>query len=368
MESSGLEGKELEMFEVGPCESAYQMGFLIGQRFSNLIRSRLARDLVLQDQLLPFAQTPQAQPLLKALTDNNKKNFPSCWDELIGTAEGSGVPVLHIILINFRKEIVPFLPKNKLISNADCPDDCSDVLIVSDSMAMVAHNEDANVALVGHTYLIKGMLSNELSFIAYTYAGELPSCAFGFNSHGLAFTLNSVPPIEDEIVAGGIGCNFISRDLLEASGIDDAVTRIHSSEASVGHSYNLIDIRTRKIRNVETASMNRISVREVGATPFFRANMYLHLPVQQVQDDNSISRQRRALVLPKTSKNEFLSLLGDMADTKYPIYMTGPILYTLCTAVIDLDEQTFSIIEGNPKKGEASHVFTMSSKEFKMPQ
>ena len=35
------------------------------------------------------------------------------------------------------------------------------------------------------SYLIKGMLSKELSFIAYTYAGELPSCAFGFNSHGL---------------------------------------------------------------------------------------------------------------------------------------------------------------------------------------
>ena len=61
-----------------------------------------------------------------------------------------------------------------------------------------------------------------------------------------------------------------------------SLQRIHSSEASVGHSYNLIDIRTRKILNVETASMNRISVREVGVTPFFRANMYLHLPVQQV--------------------------------------------------------------------------------------
>ncbi|XP_030937941.1 uncharacterized protein LOC115963173 [Quercus lobata] len=246
MESSGVEGKVLEMFEVGPCESAYQMGFLIGQRFSNLIRSRLARDLILQDQLLPFAQTPQAQPLLKALADNNKKKFPSYWDELIGTAEGSGVPVLHIILINFRSEIVPFLPKNKLISNADSPDDCSDVLIISDSMATVAHNEDAYVALFGHTYFIKGMLSKGLSFIAYTYAGELPSCAFGFNSHGLAFTLNSVPPIKDEIVAGGIGCNFISRDLLEASGIHDALTRIHSSEVSVGHSYNLIEIRTRQ--------------------------------------------------------------------------------------------------------------------------
>lgn len=38
-----------------------------------------------------------------------------------------------------------------------------------------------------------------------------------------AFTLNSVPPCEDEIAAGGIGRNFVSRDLLEATSIDDAL-------------------------------------------------------------------------------------------------------------------------------------------------
>ena len=38
-----------------------------------------------------------------------------------------------------------------------------------------------------------------------------------------AFTLNSVPPRQDEIVAGGIGRNFISRDLLEAANIGDAL-------------------------------------------------------------------------------------------------------------------------------------------------
>jgi len=38
-----------------------------------------------------------------------------------------------------------------------------------------------------------------------------------------AFTLDSVPPAEDEIVAGGIGRNFISRDLLEATSMDDAM-------------------------------------------------------------------------------------------------------------------------------------------------
>lgn len=58
----------------------------------------------------------------------------------------------QIILINFRKEILAFLPKTVINPGIDTPDDCSDVLVASESMAVVAHNEDANVALVGHTY------------------------------------------------------------------------------------------------------------------------------------------------------------------------------------------------------------------------
>ncbi|KAH6801844.1 hypothetical protein C2S51_033290 [Perilla frutescens var. frutescens] len=295
----------MEIFEVGPCKDGFEMGLLIGQRFSTVIKSRLQHDLILQKQLLPFALSPHSKPLLTSLFETNMNKYPNYWDELRGTAQGSGAP----------KEILPFIPKAD-----DTNDDCSDILVVSESMAVAAHNEDANVALVGHTYLIKGTLSNGVFFTAYTYAGELPSCAFGFNSHGLAFTLNSVPPSKHEIVAGGIGRNFISRDLLEAQNIDDALGRIYSSEASVGHSYNLIDINTRRILNVETASRNRYSVHEVGTVPFFHANMYLHLKVQQA----------------------------------------GPLLHTLCTVVIDLDGKTISIIEGNPKEREASFVFPMS--------
>lgn len=66
--------------------------------------------------------------------------------------------------------------------------------------------------------------------------------------------------------------------------------RIRSSGASVGHSYNLIDTRARRILNVETASRNRISVREVQETPFFHANMYLHLQIQQVDANNTASQ------------------------------------------------------------------------------
>ncbi|XP_057421841.1 uncharacterized protein LOC130715741 [Lotus japonicus] len=363
---TGVESDRLEIFEVGPCKNAYEMGLLIGQRFSKLIKSRVARDLILQNQLRPFAHTttPQSESLLKSLFDNNREKFPRYWDELLGTAQGSGVPLLDILLINFRKEILAFIPKEGAkSSDVDTSDDCSDVLVVGESMTIAAHNEDANIALVGHTYLIKGILQDGSFFVGYTYAGELPSGAFGFNSHGLAFTLNSVPPVEDEIVAGGIGRNFISRDILEATSIDDAMKKINSSEVSAGHSYNLMETTTRRIFNVETASRKRVSVYEVGETPFFHANMYLHLHINQVQDENSISRQKRASVLAKASKEDFLSLLGDTDDEKYPIYMTGPLLHTLCTAIVDLDEQTLSIIAGNPKNGDVSHVFSISPKK-----
>lgn len=49
------------------------------------------------------------------------------------------------------------------------------------------------------------------------------------------------------------------------------------------------------------------------------------------------------------------------------LMFSGPMLYTLCTALIDLDEQTLSIIQGNPKKNVISHVFSMPSVELRKP-
>lgn len=46
----------------------------------------------------------------------------------------------------------------------------------------------------------------------------------------------------------------------------------------------------------------------------------------QVQDENSMSRERRAAELSPDTKEKALSLLGDTADDKYPIYMTGEVI------------------------------------------
>jgi len=56
-------------------------------------------------------------------------------------------------LVNLRKEILPFIPNAQVTpqANAAASEDCSDVLVVNDSMATLTHNEDGNVALAEHT-------------------------------------------------------------------------------------------------------------------------------------------------------------------------------------------------------------------------
>ena len=75
-------------------------------------------------------------------------------------------------------------------------DTTTQALNLIESLILINYNSDivvSSVAVTGNlhgndwscSYLIKGTLTHGLSFIAYTYAGELPSCAFGLNSHGL---------------------------------------------------------------------------------------------------------------------------------------------------------------------------------------
>lgn len=88
--------KKLEIYEIGPGKDSYQTGFGIGNHFSKLIRNRLSTDSIFNNQLLPYAQTPQAKSLLNSLFHNNTTMFPDYWNEMRGIADGSKVPFLHV--------------------------------------------------------------------------------------------------------------------------------------------------------------------------------------------------------------------------------------------------------------------------------
>lgn len=96
--STNEQASQLEIFEVGSYVNGYEFGFLIGQRFSKKIQSRLSKDLIMRNQLLPFAKSKHSQPLLESLFQNNQKKYPKYWDELRGTARGSGSSFLEVYI------------------------------------------------------------------------------------------------------------------------------------------------------------------------------------------------------------------------------------------------------------------------------
>ncbi|EFJ31230.1 hypothetical protein SELMODRAFT_88965 [Selaginella moellendorffii] len=328
----------------------YEMGLAIGKRFSAMIERRLEQDPLVRSQLVPFSRTSDGEQLVDDLSATNRSlnAFPRYWDELPLVSFFS-----QLLLLNLRKEIFPFLPTEVAKArdvNLEAVE-CSDILVCRPDLTVVAHNEDADVSVEGHAFLLHAVLPHGVSFFAYTYAGELPTCAFGFNSFGVAFTLNAVPLAPSETVRGGVGRNFVSRDLLEAKDFTDALKRIQNPTLSAGHCYNLLDINAKMIFNVETASKQRFTYLQISEAPYFHANMYLRLDVsQQVSNDSSLHREKRAAEMPKNSLEEILAVLGDGSDELYPIYMAGPKLCTLVTVVFDASSRTMTLYHGNPAK------------------
>lgn len=67
---------------------------------------------------------------------------------------------------------------------------CSDIVLTAPHLRAVVHNEDGGAGDVNRTAIITAKIGRNPKFVAYTYLGDLPSGAFGFNENGVAFTLN----------------------------------------------------------------------------------------------------------------------------------------------------------------------------------
>lgn len=361
----------LEKFEFTG-ESHVAFGRAIGERFKDKIQARIAANIKLQTRLLPFVQTTtQGKAAYDLFITSHEATFPDYVDELRGIAEGSGVPFETVFVMNLSEEFDDIVPKDftRGAGSRRAHEKtlrCSDIVLVGgpQQLRAVAHNEDGDVADMNHTAIITAKVGTRPQFVAYTYLGDLPSGAFGFNDKGVAFTLNFVQPADGE--TGGLGRGFISRDLLVAVDNEDAFRRIARPHQASGHNYQLMDVATARIWNVEAASLNRLASQELlppadhnQTTVFFHANQYQLLNIAQPPYDSSIHRLKRFSELPKpTSVQEALHILGDQHDRLYPVFhdvlshergeLSG---WTLTTIVFDLVKKQAVSYRGNPRHG-----------------
>ena len=328
--------------------SHYEIGFSIGQRFSDEICRAMVENPTLQYEFLPFHKSPEGQKLFRQLISLHRKSYPDYISEIKGIAEGSGRPFEEIFLINMRGEYRSY-------TKSSTGRGCSTVSVVTDEYAAFGHNEDGLALFKDGIYVVDVHLPDRPSFTAFSYPGFLCGNAFGFNSEGICFCNNDVQPSNIEV---GVGRHFISRSLLESQSIEDAIDRITPPDRAAGFNYTIGSVKQRRIVNVEVSPRQHI-VTEIKGTDF-RANHYIDLNgIEQIIGPSSRLRVKRATSLingmDTFSNSDILTVLTDQQNPEYPIFRTAQPpddIATLVTCVFDLDTKQLAIYYGHPIKEE----------------
>ncbi len=258
------------------------------------------------------------------------KHFPHYMDEIKGISEGSGLDYRQILVANFRH--VPF--------KDDTLESCSTIIFKNEDKIILTHNEDYESIMGKYSYLTAVELDNGTNFFAHSYPGCISGNSFGFNSHGIVFTANSLPNPVKRISFSRI---FFGRSILEAKSIEEAIESAQLySPRSGGVSYNLASLRENKVENLETTADDSC-LTEI-SDKYYHTNHYISEKFKNIpypKYGNSKTRYRRGIELLsnlKKTTNNALEVLSDkyIAFNSVKDPESGYIYDTICTALFEI--------------------------------
>ena len=224
---------------------------------------------------------------------------------------------------------------------------CSDFHLSQPTINAWGHNEDGDAAdRENGFYFVSSTVQNR-SYFAFAYTGRLPGWAWGFNNF-IVQTVNGlyVPPNTKP----GLGINFVARDLLSSSSLEDAIDRASSNEMDGGSHFNLGSLRGGRERVSVETSWQGTTVSPIEPPWYAHFNAYLHTDKPPLGDYiSSIYRLARVSTLATrtgphavtSNMYSILDVLGDNATFPYCVFRcnTNEDPYvTFLTLLVDLSD------------------------------
>lgn len=171
-----------------------------------------------------------------------KEQLPHVYAEMEGIAEGAGVPVTDILLINMYEEVYEGAPQELHIKPLPpLPQGKCTTLNCSGRKGLPnlnAQNLDYTPNLDGVQLVIHYTYPNGLKILLYTFAGQVGG--IGANSKGLSMVCNTLPE-GSKRKNDGLGGNYITRGLLEQDSVAAAVKWLKKMPQFSTYNYSLVD-------------------------------------------------------------------------------------------------------------------------------
>jgi isopenicillin-N N-acyltransferase-like protein len=190
------------------------------------------------------------EPFLAA----GERHFPDGIDELRGWADGSGIPFEDLLTLNLKAELATL----QRGAREETPG-CSTLVLSRGERRLIAHNEDGHRAYRDLMFLVRVSPQGKPAFLCLTYPGILCGNGPVINEAGIILTTNYIGGLD---VRRGVPRYVISRAVLGASSLEEAVAIVTHPERAFSFHYNLGSRREGRILSVET-SVKRHAVREV---------------------------------------------------------------------------------------------------------
>ena len=254
---------------------------------------------------VPFAE---AEHLTLPRLEAARRHLSQCVEELEGMAEGAGVSMAALLVLNCGEELL-------------VGERCTSVAVTNGTETVLGHNEDWIAADLDKNVVLDITAPGGTRVLAVTSVPYLP--VNGMNSHGVACVQNSLVATDERV---GVPNAFVCRWALEAGTLEEARARLCLPARGLGSSGLLADAGGR-LWSVETSGTAEALT--VGDTWLVRTNHYV-APGLRVREHHASAdtqdRLARAEQLTATGVASGLEPLGlagavlsDHAPDGYPI-------------------------------------------------
>ncbi len=227
----------------------FDLGFAMGQSFSNAAKETISRSNVFGDWKVKIER---AEKFLKF----NQEYFPEYIEEMRGYAQGAGVDFLDLYTISLEDEV------NQDYSAEKC------TTLITNSGKLIAHNEDWEKYSEDKICIISKQIA-DLKILELYYYNTLGGNSVSINSNGFVSCINSLVSTKTNT---GLSKNVIARWLSNTKDPDKDFEKLRDLPRSLGYSGNII--RTDgKIWNIEYNSSDEVVTHPT--SPFVHTNHYL---------------------------------------------------------------------------------------------
>ena len=335
----------------------YDIGYAIGNKFADKIRKGFELRGKWWKDLKEFADS-QPDALYDTFVAAAKKHTPSVYEELRGWAEGSGVPLRDLVVLNLKAEYGALKDLPRAETSSKQPG-CSTIVVSHGKKIIIAHNEDGNDAYLENMFMLKVKPEGKTSFFCASYPGILPGNAPWVNDKGIIMTTNFIYTKE---VKKGVGRYFLDRLAMEANTLDETLEICKHPERAYAYHHVIGSAKDKRVISLEVTPSNHEQLDISGV--FIHTN-HLVAPslTSQEQDKDyvSSSSMTRWKILSKwkekhkeagkVTQEDILEVLTSHEGKPYSPcrHPEGDIRgATLLTALFDAGEKTMQVYKKQP--------------------